>query len=146
MTDNSERPGIQNVLASSQARLNRSLRVLFQCNHLLFATSSEHELLQAICQVLIEAGELRLAWIGYCVDDAEKSLRPVAMAGHGVDFLDCVKFTWGETGPGQSPTKIALRFRLEAPVLSNPSTLTPVFSTVELKLWLEATHPALLSH
>ncbi|MBV9530296.1 MAG: GAF domain-containing sensor histidine kinase [Bradyrhizobium sp.] len=91
------------------ASLTRSLQILFQCNRLLFEASGEHELLHAICQTLIEVGELRLAWIGYCGDDAERNVRPLAMAGYGLDFLDCVKFSWGDTEAGQSPTGVAIR-------------------------------------
>jgi hypothetical protein len=68
-------------------RLGRRQRTLYRCNRMFFQARSEQELLQAICQILVSGDELRLAWIGYCEDDAEKTLRPVARAGHGVDFL-----------------------------------------------------------
>jgi signal transduction histidine kinase len=105
MAEVSERIGI----GSTEARLNRGLRTLYQCSRLLFEVRSEQELLQAICQILAETGELRLAWIGYCKDDAEKSVRPVAMAGYGLDFLERVKFSWGDTESGQGPIGIAIR-------------------------------------
>jgi signal transduction histidine kinase len=96
-------------LASTQAGLNRSLRTLHQCNRVLFEASAEQDLLQGICQILVETGELRLAWIGYCGDDEEKNVRPVARAGFGLDFLDCVKFSWGDTESGQNPISVAIR-------------------------------------
>ena len=90
-------------------RLNRRVRTLYQCNNVLFQAKSEQELLQSICEILVAGGELRLAWIGYCEDDAEKTVRPVAQAGYGLDYLVRVKVSWGESKTGQGPTGIAVR-------------------------------------
>jgi PAS domain S-box-containing protein len=91
-------------------RLNRRLGTLYQCNSVFFQAESEQELVQSICEVLVAGGELRLAWIGYCEDDAEKTIRPVAQAGYGLDYLERVKISWGEgTEAGQGPFGIAVR-------------------------------------
>ena len=91
-------------------RLNRRLRTLYQCNSMFFLAESEQELLQSICEILVAGGELRLAWIGYCEDNAEKTIRPVARSGYGSDYLDQVKISWGEeTDTGQGPFGIAVR-------------------------------------
>src|SRR5437870_4996274 len=90
-------------------RLNRRVRTLYQCNSVLFQAKSEQELLQSICEILVAGGELRLAWIGYCEDDAEKTVRPVAQAGYGLDYLARVKVSWGESETGQGPAGIAVR-------------------------------------
>jgi hypothetical protein len=58
------------------AHLGRSLRTVSRWNRELFQAHSEQELLQSICQILVEAAEVDLARIGYCEDDAEKTLRP----------------------------------------------------------------------
>jgi nitrate/nitrite-specific signal transduction histidine kinase len=63
------------------SRLNRVLQTLYQCNHALVHATDEHELFESVCQILVEAGGLRLAWVGQCEDDAEKTVRPVAKAG-----------------------------------------------------------------
>jgi signal transduction histidine kinase len=65
--------------------------------------------LQSICEILVTGGEVRLAWIGYCEDDAEKTVRPVARAGDDLDFLEHVKTSWSETDTGQGPAGIAAR-------------------------------------
>src|SRR6266850_1125434 len=91
-------------------RLNRRLRTLCLCNSIFFQAESEQELLQSICEILVADGELRLAWIGYCEDDAEKTIRPVAQAGYGLTSLQRVKISWGEeTEAGQGPFGIAVR-------------------------------------
>src|SRR2546427_5527683 len=90
-------------------RLNRRLRTVYQCNSTFFQAESEQELLQSVCEILVAGGELRLAWIGYCEHDAEKTVRPVARAGHGLDYLERVKISWGEAETGQGPAGIAVR-------------------------------------
>src|SRR5438132_4820193 len=90
-------------------RLNRRLRTLSQCTSTFFQAESEQELLQSICEILVAGGEARLAWIGYCEDDAEKTVRPVAQAGAGLDYVERVKTSWGETETDQSPAGIAGR-------------------------------------
>jgi signal transduction histidine kinase len=90
-------------------RLNRRLRTLHQCTSTFFRAESEQKLLQSICEVLVAGGEARLAWIGYCEDDAEKTVRPVAQAGSGLDYLERVKTSWGGTGTDQGPVGVAAR-------------------------------------
>src|SRR2546427_9926910 len=90
-------------------RLNRRLRTLYQCTSAFFQAESEQELLQSICDILVAGGEVRLAWIGYCEDDAEKTVRPVAQAGYGLDYLEGIKTSWGEMETGQGPAGIAAR-------------------------------------
>src|SRR6266852_9332922 len=90
-------------------RINRRLRTLYQCTSTFFQAESEQELLQSICDILLAGEEVRLAWIGYCEDDAEKTVRPVAQAGYGLDYLAPVKTSWGEIETGQGPAGIAAR-------------------------------------
>src|SRR6266702_1632465 len=91
-------------------RLDRRLRTLYQCTSTFFQAESEQELLQSICEILVAGGEVRLAWIGYCEDDAEKTVRPVAQAGSGLDYLEQVKIPWGEEKEtGHGPAGIAVR-------------------------------------
>jgi signal transduction histidine kinase len=91
-------------------RYDRRLRTLYQCNAVLFQAESEQELLQSLCGILAEDGEIRLAWIGYCESNGEKLVRPVAQAGFGLDYLEGVKVSWGEESEtGQGPIGIAVR-------------------------------------
>src|SRR5947208_1414995 len=67
-------------------RLNRRLRTLCQCTSTFLQVESEQELLQSLCEILVAGGDCRLAWIGYCEDDADKTIRPVAQAGSGLEY------------------------------------------------------------
>src|SRR3989441_3236229 len=92
-------------------RLHRRLRTLCQCTNTFFQADSEQELLRSICEILVAGGEVRLAWGGYCEDDAEKTVRPVAQAGDGVEYLERLKTSWGEIELGQGPVGVAVRAR-----------------------------------
>jgi PAS domain S-box-containing protein len=91
------------------ARLNSSLLTLSRCNRVLWQARDEQQLLQSICQILVETAGVRLVWIGYCEDDAEKTIRPVARAGNGLDYLERVKSSWGNSDAGEGPVGDAIR-------------------------------------
>jgi PAS domain S-box-containing protein len=91
-------------------RLNRILQTLSQCNHALIRATDEHELLQSVCEILVKVGGMRMAWVGVCEDDAQKTVRPVAMAGYGLDYVENAKISWSDqTERGRGPTGISLR-------------------------------------
>jgi PAS domain-containing protein len=99
----------QRRVRGDAARLDRMLRTARQCNRALFQARGEQELLQSICRILTETGEIGLAWIGYCEDDAGKTVRPVARAGDGVDYLGHVRHSWDPAHAG--PVSEAIRKR-----------------------------------
>jgi signal transduction histidine kinase len=90
-------------------RLDRRLRTFCNCNATFFQVESEAEALQAFCAALVEGDDFRLVWVGYCEDDAERTIRPVAKAGIDLDFLETVKNSWRPTEVGQGPPGIAVR-------------------------------------
>ena len=91
------------------ARLNRTLQTLYQCNQALVHATDEYELLQAACRILVDAGGLRMAWVGYRELDLEKSIRPVAQAGYDEGYVESVKATWEDTERGHGPAGTAIR-------------------------------------
>jgi signal transduction histidine kinase len=92
------------------SRLNRTLQTLYECNHALVRATDENQLFQAVCEILVEVGGVRLAWVGQCENDADKTVRPVAKAGYGVDYVGSARISWGEeTERGRGPTGVALR-------------------------------------
>jgi signal transduction histidine kinase len=94
---------------ASAIRLSRRLQTLYRCNREFFQAQNEQELLESVCQILVAGDDLCLAWIGYSENDLEKTLRPVAKAGRGLDFLDQVKISWGESETRQDPAGTAVR-------------------------------------
>jgi PAS domain S-box-containing protein len=91
------------------ARLNRTLQTLYQCNQALVRATEEYELLQSVCRILVEVGGLRMAWVGYRELNEEKTVRPVAQAGHYEEYLERVSISWADTETGGGPTGTAIR-------------------------------------
>ena len=64
------------------AGMRRNLQMLYQCNRALIRATEEYELLQSVCQILVDVGGLRMVWIGYRQFDQENTIRPVAIGGY----------------------------------------------------------------
>ena len=90
-------------------RLSRALRALSACNQALAQASSEQELLNDICQIIVRVGGYRMAGIAYAEHDAEKTVRPVAHAGYDSGYLERIEIRWSDTPAGQGPAGTAIR-------------------------------------
>jgi PAS domain S-box-containing protein len=116
------------VAELEQQRLNRSLRLLGDCNLLLAHASDESTLLNAMCRLMVETGGYVMAWVGFPESDAEKTVRPVAKSGYEQGYLDSVRISWDGASPlGQGPTGTAIRTgrtTVNQNVLSNPKMAT----------------------
>jgi PAS domain S-box-containing protein len=102
--------GIERKRAEEKlARLNRTLQTLYQCNQALVRASEEYELLRSVCQILVEVGGLRMAWVGYREFNENKTVRPVAQAGYEAGYLARINITWEDSDNGRGPTGTAIR-------------------------------------
>ena len=89
--------------------VNRSLRVLSACNAALTRATDEMQLLQHICDLLVDVGGYRFAWVGYAEHDPAKRVRPVAHAGYEAGYIAQLNVTWDESPHGAGPTGRAIR-------------------------------------
>ncbi|PIP03233.1 MAG: hypothetical protein COX55_01185 [Zetaproteobacteria bacterium CG23_combo_of_CG06-09_8_20_14_all_54_7] len=90
--------------------LNRELRALSNCNQALMKASDEQELLNEICSIICEQAGYLLAWVGYAMNDDAKSIKPVAWAGAGSDYIANVKLSWSEdVEHGRGPAGMVIR-------------------------------------
>ena len=71
-------------------RLNRVYSVLSSINTLIVRESDRDELFRKACQIAIENGQFKMAWIG-CADRTEKKILPFASAGMTEDLLTLIK-------------------------------------------------------
>jgi PAS domain S-box-containing protein len=90
-------------------RINRTLRMLSECNEVLARATDETQLLQAVCRLVVEAGGYRMAWVGFAEQDETRSVRPVAQAGFEAGYPDTVNATWADDERGRGPTGTAIR-------------------------------------
>ena len=105
---------VQDITGRKQAeaelvRKNRTLRILSAVNQVLVHASDEASLLHRVCEIVVETGGYRLAWIGFAEDDEEKSIRPAAYVGFESGYLESLKLVWADTERGRGPSGIAIR-------------------------------------
>lgn len=90
-------------------RLNRALRALSACNHALARAGSEQELLGQICDIIVRVGGYRMAFIGFAEADEQQTVKPVAQAGNGEEYLKGIALKWSDTEAGRGPVGTAIR-------------------------------------
>jgi PAS domain S-box-containing protein len=92
------------------ARVNRAQRMLSACNEALIRTEEEKDLLTDICRIAVDIGGYRMAWVGFAMHDAGKTVRPVAHAGAENGYLSEIEPSWDENVPtGRGPAGRTIR-------------------------------------
>ena len=94
---------------SERKRAERALRSLSDCNDSLMRATDEPSLLQRICDLVVNAGGYRMAWVGYADRDEKKTVRVVAESGFETGYLENVNLTWADEERGRGPAGIAIR-------------------------------------
>jgi len=90
-------------------RVNRAHQALTICNQALVRATDEPAFLQEICRIIVDIAGYRLCWVGYAEADQARTVRPVAAAGYGLDYLETVHVTWADTERGLGPVGTAIR-------------------------------------
>lgn len=90
-------------------RAHRTLQVLQACNKALVHASSEPELLDSACQILMDIWGARMTWVGFAEDDAKKTVRVAAHAGSDEGYLEKLRVTWADEPLGRGPVGTAIR-------------------------------------
>jgi signal transduction histidine kinase/CheY-like chemotaxis protein/HAMP domain-containing protein len=93
----------------SLSKYNRALRVITRCQEAVVLASSETEMMQFICDVLVQDGIYRMVWIGYPDVGDSRRVRPVAQAGDSEDYLRNIEVRWDNSALGHGPAGHALR-------------------------------------
>ena len=89
--------------------MNRTLKVLSDCNQALIHAEEESEFLHRVCRIIVEVGGYRMAWVGYAEQDGTKKVRPVAHAGFDDGYLGWAEITYADDARGRGPTGTAIR-------------------------------------
>jgi len=88
-------------------RANRALKMLSACNEALIHVETEEPLLRQICQIAVEVGGYRMAWVGYAQGDA---IQPITWAGVEDGYLTEVQLSVRQDDvSGQGPAGRAIR-------------------------------------
>lgn len=95
--------------ATAPSRIERTLRLIRDCNRLVIHATDETALLRDVCRLAVEIGGYRFAWVGFAVTDDVKTVSPVAQAGEGGGYLDAVTIRWSDTELGRGPVGSTIR-------------------------------------
>ena len=90
-------------------KLNRTLNSLGKSSQAMMHSKDEQHYLAEVCRIIIEDCGHKMVWIGYALDDREKSVIPVAFTGFEEGYLDTLRLTWSDTELGRGPTGTAIR-------------------------------------
>ncbi len=106
-------------------RLDRLYSVLVQVNQATVLSPTRDALFHKVCWILVEYGDLLMAWIGWGNEKAGL-LEPVARWGDEADYLNTVLIAIDDRPEGRGPSGTA--YRTARPCVSNdllndPSTL-----------------------
>ncbi len=105
-------------------RLNRALSVLNECNQVLVRAEKDTDFLQQMCEIIVNTGEYRMAWVGFAEQDEARSVHPAAQFGFENGYLDLAQITWADNERGRDPTGTAIRqevVQVNQNFLTNPN-------------------------
>lgn len=90
-------------------KLNRALKVVTECDQVLVRATDEKKLLSDICEIIVDLGGYKLAWVGVMPDGEAGVIYPVANAGNDQTYLDALKISI--PGDGSEPVSQAILTR-----------------------------------
>jgi PAS domain S-box-containing protein len=108
------------------ARMSRLYAALSQINQAIVRTSTRQQLFASICQVLVDHGGLRMAWIGWH-DPETQQLVPQAQAGDQSGYLVSIQVFGADRPEGRGSTGTA--FRSQRPSICNDIVNDPSSQT-----------------
>ncbi|OSS41133.1 diguanylate cyclase/phosphodiesterase (GGDEF / EAL domains) with PAS/PAC sensor(s) [Desulfurella amilsii] len=89
-------------------RLNRLYEVLSRINNLVVRIQYIDTLYKEVCNILVNCGQFKLAWIG-CVDSKTEKIKPKAYAGYKKYLRNIVVSIEEDKPEGAGPSGIAIR-------------------------------------
>lgn len=89
-------------------RLSRARQVATECTHILVHATSETDMLDSMCAVVVGSGGYKQAWIGLPTGDRMQSVRVAAHAGYGDDQPMTAPSAWSADGRYQGAAAVVL--------------------------------------
>lgn len=89
-------------------RMTHLYDALSQVNQSIVWSKSRDELFQKVCQVLVEHGRLKMAWVGWH-DTTTQQLVPISIYGDTHHYVDNIRVFVDERPEGRGPTGQAFR-------------------------------------
>jgi PAS domain S-box-containing protein/putative nucleotidyltransferase with HDIG domain len=115
----------------SLTRTTRALKALSRVNEAVVRAHSHFELFSAVCDSIVNDAGYAMAWVGFTLDDDEKSVVPVTFSGDSTGYVSGLNLSWADGPSGQGPTGRSIRER--RPVVMRDIGTDPDFAP-----WREA--------
>ena len=85
------------------------METLSAANLALVRATTPDGLYARLCNILVDTGGYRMAWVGLANRDPGKTVTPVAWAGHEDGYLEALHVSWGDGLRGAGPIGMAIR-------------------------------------
>lgn len=110
LSDQREREILERRAAEAAAqRANRAMRLFSLVKGAVVRATDQQGLLTEVCRIAVEAAGYRMAWIGRCEQDEQKTVRPITHCGPGDGFLERIHVSWGDNPQGRGTAGRAIR-------------------------------------
>jgi PAS domain S-box-containing protein len=113
-------------------RLNRALATASACSKSQVHAPDEQTLLDEVCRQIVTVGGHRMVWVGFALDDDDRTVQPVAQAGFDDGYLAGLRISWGDNQWGQGPVGRAIR-------TGRPSVIPDIAESADFSMWREET-------
>jgi PAS domain S-box-containing protein len=121
----SGRPDTDHIAAPDSLRLSLLYGVSSRTAQAILRTTSREELFADACQIAVEHGHLRMAWVAV-LDPTTQSMRPAASSGHTAGYLDDILISIDDADHRCGPILSALRN--DRPFVCLDAATDPVFA------------------
>lgn len=88
---------------------NRGLSLISAISQSIVRHTDESAMLSEVCNIMVEVGGYRMAWVAEAQHDNKKGVLPVAQSGFGDHYLETLDINWADTPAGSGPTGRAIR-------------------------------------
>ncbi len=100
---------VQSKTTPIHQKLKQSLRFFREYSVAVAKAGDELALMHKACQICIDAGGHRMAWIASAEQDRNKTLKPITHYGTAGCFFDKFDATWDNTEKGKCPAGTSIR-------------------------------------
>jgi PAS domain S-box-containing protein len=97
------------VRTKELSKVNRTLNAIGKSNKVMMRAKGEQQYIEEVCKVIVEDCAYAMVWVGFALDDPDKTVSPVAYSGFEEGYIENLKISWADTARGRGPTGTAIR-------------------------------------
>ncbi|MGO9613848.1 MAG: PAS domain S-box protein, partial [Dissulfurispiraceae bacterium] len=109
-------------------KLTRILRARNKSSRAMIEAEDERWYLNEVCRIVVEDCGHTMVWIGFTDDNEDKTVRPVAYAGHEEGYLEYLTLTWRDKDLRRGPINKAM-------LTGNPVIIQSIETDIRFAPW-----------